>query len=141
MGQGRGVDHRAAAVRRLPDRDGVEQVVAVGAVEAGYLVAEAGQVIRDRGPDVAAVARHQDAHALMIGREPAIGPVNFGDDGRPAPLARRRQVTMGRPSGSGFPPVAEFIKASSMTAKSTVKASGSRTEDTVSKPSRGRWRS
>ena len=52
MGDRRQVHDGGAAFRRPPDRGGVKQVIAVGAVEAGDLVAKAPQVSGYRGADV-----------------------------------------------------------------------------------------
>jgi hypothetical protein len=62
MGQGPGMHNGSAAVRRAPDRSGIQEIIAVEAVEAGDVMAEARQVIRYRGTHVATMPGDQNAH-------------------------------------------------------------------------------
>jgi len=77
MGQRPGMHHGRTAVRRPPDRGEIEEVVAVDAVKADNIVAQAFQVSRDRGTYVTAMPRDQNAHESMMGRRPAAVPTDI----------------------------------------------------------------
>jgi hypothetical protein len=63
--QRRQVHDSGAARRRVPQPSGIEDVHAVGAVEAGDVVAESGQVAGHRITYVTAVPGDQDAHGSV----------------------------------------------------------------------------
>jgi hypothetical protein len=62
--------HRGAAIRRELDRGQIQEIIAVDAVEADNLMAQALQMRRDRGTHVTAMPSDQNAHDSMIGRRP-----------------------------------------------------------------------
>jgi hypothetical protein len=55
-----------AAVRRAPHRGEIQEIVAVGAVETGYLVASALQMVNDMVAYIATVPRDQNPHRSMM---------------------------------------------------------------------------
>jgi hypothetical protein len=65
------MNHGGAAVHGPPDRREVEEVVAVGAVEAGDIVAQVLKVSPYRGADMTAVPGDQNAHCSIIGERRA----------------------------------------------------------------------
>jgi hypothetical protein len=50
--QGPEMHHASAALRRTPDRGGIQQIHSVGPVEADHLMTDALQMTSDRDPDV-----------------------------------------------------------------------------------------
>jgi hypothetical protein len=75
--------HGGAAVRRAPDRSGIQEIIAVNVVITGNVMAEARQMSRHRGTHLTAMPRDQNPHDLMIGRRPAAGPTGFADEKGP----------------------------------------------------------
>jgi hypothetical protein len=71
--------HGAASFGRTPDRDRIQQVIAVEPVKTDDSVTQALQMSRYRGTHVTAVPRDQNPHDPMIGRRPAATPTDFAD--------------------------------------------------------------
>lgn len=66
VGERPGVHDGGAAVRRGPDRGGIQEIIAVGAVVADNVMAQVLQVSRDRAAHVTAMPRNQNAQMAKV---------------------------------------------------------------------------